>query len=205
MEITIEITDYCPNNCEYCSTNAGIHGIPLDFGVIEEFLNDSWKDAWQNAFDTAPRSLDGSVTWRDNEYAVIKRINISGGEPLSHPRFYDVLNLCKKYTDNVWIYTNAITQIMYNTDIVEEIKVEANACLVPGRKVYIPKNADKVHLLQLVQQGRAKNMKPAKFHVSSNIEKADDCDHNCDNCQHILLQADGKIVPAPCKKEYNGR
>lgn len=201
MEITIEITDYCPNNCEYCSTNANIHWTCLDFDVIKNFL----EHVWQDAFDTAPKFLDKSISWRDNEYAVIKRINISGGEPLSHPRFYEILNLCKKYTDNVWVYTNALTQIIYNTDIIKEIKVEANVCLMPGREVYIPKNTDKVHLLQLVPQGRAKNMKPAKFHVSSNIERSDDCDHNCDNCQHILLQADEKIVAAPCKKNYDGR
>ena len=176
MEVTIEITDYCLYNCDYCSTNADIHGIPLDFGIIEAFLKG------------IPSTID--------------RINISGGEPLSHPDFYSILNLCKKYTDNVWVYTNAITQIIYNTDIVKEIKVDANVCLVPGREVYIPKNADKVHLLQLVPQGRAKNMKPARFHVSSNIEKSDDCDHNCDNCNHILLQANTKVVSAPCKKEY---
>ena len=183
MEITIEITDYCPNNCEYCSTNAGpVRKNILGFNKIRDFLNNFVMKNWHPS-----------------------RINISGGEPLSHPQFYDILNLCKKYTDNVWVYTNALTQIIYNTDIVKEIKVEANVCLMPGKKVYIPKNTDKVHLLQLVPQGRAKNMKPAKFHVSSNIEKSDDCDHDCDNCRHVLLQADEKIVAAPCKKNYDVR
>ena len=179
MEITIEITDYCLNNCEYCSTNAGPkRDNILKFAEIVQFLNDV------------------------SSKHCINRINISGGEPLSHPDFYDILNVCKSHTSNVWVYTNALTQIMYNTDIVKEIKVEANVCLVPGKEVYIPKTANKVHLLQLVKQVRAKNMEPAKFHVSSNIERADDCDHNCDNCKHVLLQADRKIVSAPCKKEY---
>ncbi len=176
MEVTIEITDYCPNECDYCSTNAG----PIRHNIVGR------------------KEIDAFL----NKVINITRINISGGEPLSHPDFYGILNLCKLYTENVWIYTNALTQIIYNSDVIKEIKVEANACLIPGRSVYIPKDVSKVHLLQLVKQGRAKNMNPGEYHVSSNIEKADDCDHNCDNCQHVLLQANGKIVPAPCKKEY---
>jgi len=181
MEVTIEITDYCPNECDYCSTNAGpIRKNIIGRNEISIFLDRIFTEAG------------------------ITRINISGGEPLSHPDFYGILNLCKSYTENVWVYTNALTQIIYNSDIISEIKVEANVCLIPGRLVCIPKNVDKIHLLQLVKQGRAKDMEPGKFHVSSNIEKADDCDHDCDNCQHVLLQADRKIVEAPCKKNYNG-
>ncbi|KKL18490.1 hypothetical protein LCGC14_2474970, partial [marine sediment metagenome] len=134
MEVTIEITDYCPNECDYCSTYASCRGyLRVSQKEVNEFL---------------------SKIFFKNE---ITRINISGGEPLSHPDFYEIFCLCKSYTKNVWVYTNAITQIIYNTDIVKEIKVEANVCLTPGREVYIPENADKVHLLQLVKQGRAKD------------------------------------------------
>lgn len=176
MEVTLEITDYCPNSCSYCSTNAGKDkSHKTNYNQVEIFLR-----------ETANKEK-------------IDRINISGGEPVSHPDFYPILQLCKTYTPNVWVYTNAITKIIYNTTIVEEIRVEANVCLVPGTEVYIPENADKVHLLQLVPQGRAKNMKPAKFHVSGNIIG----EHKCAECKHKLLQADGKIVSAPCKKEYN--
>ena len=175
MEITLEITDYCPNECEYCSTCASPKGYhKLDMKEINLFLN---------RFD-------------ENE---ITRINISGGEPLSHPDFYEILCLCKSYTHNVWVYTNALPQIMYNTDIVKEIKVEANVCLVPGKEVYIPKNADKVHLLQLVKQGRAKNMEPANVVASGNIPK-NECDCSC--CDHIVFQANYKVVGPPCKKKY---
>ena len=175
MEVTLEITNYCPNHCDYCSTNASPKNerMLLLFKEVEYFLSDIEE--------------------------TIDRINISGGEPLSHPSFYAILQLCYTFTDNVWVYTNAITQILYNTDIVKEIKVEANACLVPGRPVYIPANADKVHLLQLVPQGRAKDMKPVKFHVSGNIIG----EHKCAECDHVLLQADGKVMEAPCKKDYS--
>ena len=177
MEVTIEITDYCPNSCDYCSTNAGPDSAnELSVAEVVRFLDDVCRKYYVN------------------------RINISGGEPLSHPNFYAILNICKSHTDNVWIYTNAVTQIMYNTDIVKEIKVEANVCLVPGKSSYIPRNADKVHLLQLVSQGRAKDMKPANLKASGNISKSE-C-RSCVDCKHILLQANREIVDAPCKKNY---
>jgi len=176
MEVTIEITKHCPNTCEYCSTNASpTETEKLSVNEIHDLLR--------------------SVATSDG----IDRINISGGEPLSHPDFYQILCLCKRFTGEVWVYTNAFTHIMYNTDIVKEIKVEANVCITPGKDVYIPKDADKVHLLQLVEQGRAKGIKPAKLHASGNIERSN-CD--CSNCQHVLLQADKKVVKAPCKKDY---
>ena len=175
MEITIEITDYCPHECEYCSTLASRRGYnKLTRQEINGFLNE---------FD----------------YDNITRINISGGEPLSHPDFYSILCLCQAYTRNVWVYTNAIPQIMYNTDIVKELKVEANVCLTPGKEVYIPKDADKVHLLQLVKQGRAKDMEPANISASGNISK-NEC--VCEDCDHIVFQANHRVVGPPCKKEY---
>ncbi len=176
MEVTIEITNYCPNKCDYCSTHASRRGhLKVTQEEINIFLNKT--------------SSENDIT----------RINISGGEPLSHPDFYEILCLCKSYTKNVWVYTNAIKQIIYNTDIVKEIKVEANVCLTPGREVYIPENADKVHLLQLVKQGRAKDMVPANIKVSGNIPR-NDC--SCDNCKHLVLQANRKAVLGPCRKDY---
>jgi len=173
VEVTIEITKYCPNECEYCSTNASVVGKSLDYKDICDFLE----------------SIEQPIT----------RINISGGEPLAHPQFYNILGLCELYTDNVWVYTNALKKIIYNTDIVDEIEVHANVCLVPGKRVYLPKNVDQVHLLKLVKQGKAKDMDDGNFSVSGNLRGCD----ACGQCDHVLLQADGKIVDAPCKKEYD--
>ena len=172
MEYTIEITAYCPCWCSYCSTRASTDGKHLGYAYIKEFLE---------SFDIKTED----------------RINISGGEPLAHPDFYLILKLCEEYTKDVWVYTNALSKIRYNSSVVGDIRVEAKVCLVPGDKVYIPKNADKVHLLQLGPQGRAENMEPADIHVSGN------CVNDCESCGHrALLQADGRIVSAPCKKEY---
>jgi hypothetical protein len=172
MEVTVEITSYCPNNCDYCSTNATDNGRHISYAEVEGFLQ---------------------------RVENIDRINISGGEPLAHPEFYDILQLCKSYTKNVWVYTNALDKIIYNSDVVKEIEVHANVCLVPGRRVYLPKNADQVHLLKLIPQGRAVDMDAGNFSVSGNLKGCD----ACDSCDHILLQADGKIMQAPCKKKYD--
>ena len=172
MEITIEITKYCPNTCMYCSTNASDEGQHISFEEIKRFLEVQLK---------------------------IDRINISGGEPLAHPDFYKILQLCYDYTDDVWVYTNALRKIIYNTDVLHEIEVHANVCLVPGKDVYLPKNADQIHLLKLIPQGRAENMDVGNFSVSGNLKGC----NACAECKHLLLQADGKIVEAPCKKDYN--
>jgi len=168
-EYTIEITQYCPHNCDYCSTNATKNGLHIDIEIIKQFL-----------YNNKIQSTD--------------RINISGGEPLSHPKFYKILQLCKQLTPDVWVYTNELTQIRYNTSAIKEIQVEANVCLMPGENVYIPKNAHKVHLLQFIPTGRGKNIKSIDVKLSG---------ENCAECNHKVLQADGKIVDAPCKKDYN--
>lgn len=167
-EYTIEITTYCPHNCSYCSTNATAKGNHIAVSEIKQFI------------------ISNSILATD-------RINISGGEPLSHPNFWEILQLCKKTTPDVWVYTNALNKIRYNTSIIEEIEVDANVCLVPGEDVYIPKNAHKVHLLKLVPQGRGRNMKSIDIKLSG---------EDCENCNHKVLQADGQVVDAPCKKRY---
>jgi len=169
VEYTIEITTYCTHNCSYCSTNATENGIHIDIETIKHFLH-------------------------NNKIQATDRINISGGEPLSHPKFYEILQLCKQLTSDVWVYTNELTQIRYNTSVINEIQIEANVCLTPGEDAYIPKNAHKVHLLQFVPTGRGKNIKPINMKLSGS---------DCKNCNHKVLQANGKIVDAPCKKDYN--
>jgi len=176
VEVTLEITQFCPFECDYCSSNASVNGKHLPYETIRKFL----------------------LSQKPNN---ITRINVSGGEPVAHPQFYDILQLCYTYTEDVRIYTNMIRHILFNSDIIDEVKTEANVCVVAGRTVFIPENVDTVHLLKLVHQGRAKNLPKTNIIVSNNFKG--DCNHNCQNCQNILLQADGKTVDSPCKKEYN--
>ena len=172
MELTIEITSFCPESCPYCSSDASIKGSPLEYQVIKDFL-------------------DKQIN--------IDRINISGGEPLSHPRFYEILQYCKSKTKNVWVYTNALTQIKFNSDIVKEIKTEANVCIVPGVHVYIPKNVDKINLLRLVHQGRGETLPHVPIQVSHNFIL--DCTKNCESCNNLVLLSNGTIANSPCKKD----
>lgn len=174
MEYTIEITQFCPNSCDYCSTNATMQGEPLPLFDIFTFLEEHKVDATD-------------------------RINISGGEPLSHPRFYEILQLCKSKTANVWVYTNALTNIKYNANVLTTgIKVEANICLSPNcfnQSITIPKGIP-VNLLKFIATGRGKDLEASPIHISGNLRD------DCLNCEHILLQADGQIVKAPCQKQY---
>ena len=173
IEYTLEITSYCPHECSYCSTNASLTGTHISVEQVEQFL-------------------------KENEVKLGDRINISGGEPVAHPKFWDILQLCKSITKDVWVYTNAFENIRYNTSVVKELNCEANVCMIPGETIYVPKTANKVHLLQLVRQGRAQELFPANIQLSSNAgNKA-----SCKKCNHLVLQADGQIVKSPCKKKY---
>lgn len=135
---------------------------------------------------------------KENDVKPEDRINISGGEPVAHPRFWDILQLCKSITKDVWVYTNAFENIRYNSTIIKELNCEANVCMVPGEDLYIPKTANKIHMLQLVPQGRAKGLLPARIQISNNAGDKE----SCKKCNHLVLQADGQIVKGPCKKNY---
>jgi len=171
MEVTLEITNKCPYECDYCSSNAIPSGKHLPKSEAIKFLKNLPLDK-------------------------IDRINISGGEPLSHPDFYEILQFCWSITKNVWVYTNALTKIIYNADVLDEIEIEANIVPIAGREIRIPENVSRVHLLKLIHQGRAKNLPKQNITISRNFYSG------CEDCNHVLLQADGKVVKAPCKKTY---
>lgn len=170
VEVTIEITQFCEGGCPWCSTSATPQGKHIEYEKISAFLDKQTE---------------------------IKRINISGGEPLAHPEFYRILKLCYSITDNVWVYTNALRQIKYNTHVLKEINVEANVVVVPGENCYISKQV-KSNLLKFIPQGRDKKEIYPPVNVSRNFYDP----KGCDSCNHILLQANGEVVTAPCVKEY---
>jgi len=161
-EVTIEITDYCPNECAYCSSNAGPQGkLSLDMDEIDDFLGDEIYD----------------------------RINISGGEPLAHPLFYQILKMCKNCvtprTGFVAVYTNEFDCIMFNANIKAGVRVEANVPLLP--------NTDEVHVLKMVEQEY--EAKRPDIHYSCNWNK-----ENCGACSNKVLKPDGTIGNNPCTK-----
>ena len=182
IEITIEITQRCPEGCDYCSSRA-----TMDSNVmltVEDVME---------IFDSVQQQVGMES---------IGRINISGGEPLSHPDFFEIKRFCDIIgRENVYVYTNAISNLIYNTTVIKDgVEIHANVVLIPGRAANIPKRADMVHLLKLVKQGRAEDLDvpDLDYHVSKNI-----LEKECSGCNHILIQADGKVRIAPCKKEYD--
>jgi len=172
VEVTLEITQTCPFGCPECSSTSTVEEKHLPFRKIVKVLAETKED--------------------------IERINISGGEPLIHPRIGDIILLCYGYTDDVRIYTNLIRHLLYNSHVIKGVKVEANVCVVPGRQIYIPtkEEADRVRLLKFIQQGRGKDIPDQDITVSRNFYEPE----RCDECNHLLLQADGRVRSAPCKK-----
>ena len=179
-ELTIEITNYCPYSCPFCSSNASPKGEHLDFETIHSFIMEHVNKLRNDI--KKPMFLD--------------RINISGGEPLAHPDFYKILQLCKKSAYKVHVYTNEIEYLEYNTHVLKEVQVSGNVCIIPGKDVYIPKGIFQVKLLKFISQGRGKKIKNVRVTVSRNLKE--ECERNCGN---LTLLANGEVVPAPCRKE----
>jgi organic radical activating enzyme len=161
-EITLEITDYCPHSCTYCSTDAAYYN-------KAKFI--SYKEV--------ERALEGPIIW--------DLIHISGGEPLAHPDFYSILKLCKTRAIRVIVHTNEITDIAFNPNVIDGIRVEAY--------LTVPDTTDTIHILKRVRQGREARRPGVTF--SSNYY--DDC--SCLECNHTVIRPDGTKAPAPCKKD----
>ncbi len=101
-EITIELTDYCPHNCKFCSSNTTQNREGAAFISVKQV---------QEALDRGDGLYD--------------LIILSGGEPLAHPQFYPILLLCKARSRSVMVYTNALERIAYNAHVLDGIYVEA--------------------------------------------------------------------------------
>ena len=159
-ELTIEITNFCEENCKYCSSNSV----------------DDMNEAIFLSLDKVKEII------RDNEY---ERINISGGEPLSHPDFYIIYKYCKEHATDVMVNTNLLTHICYNSNIIDGIYIETNISMLP--------NVSKVHILKRVEQG--KEAKRPEVVYSGNWTG------DCAGCDNEVMKPDGSIVKSPCKKD----
>lgn len=156
-ELTLEITNYCPHKCPYCSSD-----------VVNNELEATFM-----SLDTVIKSLDGRYD----------RIIISGGEPLSHSWFWSILQACKAHTDDVVVYSNAITHLVYNQSVIDGVYLEANVTVLP--------EVDRVHILRRVKQGKEANR--PEVHLSRNF--SEDC-----ACEHRVIRPTGEIGLQPCNK-----
>lgn len=157
-EVTFEITHYCPHDCPYCSSRA---------------FDDRSKAVLLTLSDIK-RALKGKH---------YDRINLSGGEPVSHPQFYDILMLCYEHADDVPVYTNAFGHLRYNANVREGIYVEANLTVLP--------ETDKINILRRVKQGREADR--PQVHISRNFRQSCACDHR-------VMIPSGEWVMTPCNK-----
>lgn len=120
-------------------------------------------------------------------------ISISGGEPLLHPDIGEILLLAHEKFEKVEVYTNLISNIRFNSDVLPDgIETHSNTIIRPGATIA---PADNLRLLELKHHGRAKEIKEVNYSISG-------C--NCDECGHVVVQADGKQV-RPCAKKYEKR
>lgn len=159
-EITFELTDFCEEGCEYCSSNA-ISDIKyatfLNIEIIEKALYDQ----------------------------TFERIHLSGGEPLAHPNFYQILRLCQEHTEDVVVHTNLLKHIIFNGNVIDNIYIEEN--------LSVSSDVDKVNILKRIEQG--KERKRPEVHFSGNWT------HECNDCDQPIIRADGVMVKSPCKKD----
>jgi organic radical activating enzyme len=125
-----------------------------------------------------------SVILADNKY---EHIILSGGEPLSHPKFYDIFNLCRKHTADVVVYSNLITHRAYNPSVIDGVYLEA--------KLTITDDTNKVSILKRIKQGRESTRPEVSF--SRNYTGSCPCDNH-------VVKPNGKIVKTPCDKYTNG-
>jgi hypothetical protein len=157
-EITLELTNYCPHTYKFCSSDSVEDYQKANFMPINMVLH-----------------IIGDYHFTT--------IHLSGGEPLAHPQFWHILRMCKRQADDVIIHTNALTHIIFNANVIDNIYVEANLTVSP--------DVDKVHILKRAEQGREK--KRPEVHFSGN------CPRDC-NCNQIVYKPDGSSSPSPCRK-----
>lgn len=161
-ELTLELTNYCPHNCRYCSSNA-----------VDNILEATFID-----LEVVLKHLNG-------QYG---RIILSGGEPLAHPNFYQILEWCKAHADDVVVYSNAITHLIYNQSVIDGVYLEANVTVLP--------EVDKIHILRRVKQGKEADR--PEVHLSKNF--SEDC-----ACEHRIVRPNGEVGLQPCNKwNYRG-
>ena len=160
-ERTYELTNYCPHECSYCSTSS------VSVRNVAVFL-------------------DARDIRRDLEAeGPFDRIILSGGEPLAHQDFYDILVLCQQHAPDVVIYSNAIRHLIYNAHVIDGVTVEANLTLHP--------DTEKLHILKRVRHGREATR--PEVSLSRNYESG----HACEPCDHVVIRPNGSRAK-PCDK-----
>lgn len=96
--LRLSITNYCNFSCVYCS-NEGQRKSNLSFIGIDFFEKLAEKIIEENIY--------------------IRKLNITGGEPLLHPQFFKIVKICTQISEAVTINTNGV---LLNREIIKELK-----------------------------------------------------------------------------------
>ncbi len=184
-ERTIEIINYCPFGCSYCSSDT-LDDAGMETGDFHEML-----------------FQDVTARMHEAKGQGIELLHISGGEPMIHDAIgWIMLEARHLFGRGVILHTNLIPQIGYNPNICEGIRIHA---------YMTPDQVDEVHVLKRIEQGRESRAailrmkeedhqrvlggKPPKVHCSANWHEA--CLEGCD---HLVIKPDNTIVRGPCRK-----
>ncbi len=157
-EITFELTNYCEHKCKFCSSLSvadHFRAVYIEFREVERILGNKRFD----------------------------HIFLSGGEPLSHPMFYDILKLCEKHTEDVVVYSNAIRHLIYNAQAIDGVYLECEVTPTPETR--------RVKVLKRIGQGR-EFIRPE---VALSRNNLGDCE-----CNHITVNPRGELMKSPCAK-----
>lgn len=162
-ERTVEITNFCPEECHFCSS-------------------DSVKDR-KEAFFLSVQTFKKFIKKEKPDW-----INISGGEPMSHPDFYEILEYSKEIVGKfrVEVYSNAIPNLSYNSWVLPFMTI----C----KYVLNEDSLDEIRNVRLVSHGRMDKFPRVNF--SGNIKDS------CSGCDHKVLRPNGKIDESPCSKHH---
>ena len=152
-ERTIEITNYCPFGCSYCSSDS-LSTTQMGGGAGQML---SYEDVHMRLYEA---KKDG-----------IELIHISGGEPMMNRYIGSILLDARElFGRGIILHTNLIPQIGYNPNVCEGVRIHA---------YMTPDQVDEVHILKRVKQGREARVPVPKVHCSSNwrVECQKGCDH----------------------------
>ena len=201
-ERTIELVNWCPFNCSYCSTDC-----------IRDLETEEYHEI------PSPRVYE---RLREAKGQGIDVIHISGGEPMIHAEIgWIMLDAMDLFGRGVVLHTNLIPQIAYNPNVLESIGMipyapdDIERGDVRVHCYMTPEDVDEVHILKRIKQGREAReaitmLKAAQIvrvltqephvHCSANWSKA--CQ---DDCGHLVIRPDNTVAPAPCRKEEQVR
>ena len=95
MDLAFNIIRKCNKSCEYCYLD--MNGESLSLDEIKKVVS---------------------------ELENVRKVTITGGEPLIHPQIFDIINFLNKKTDGINLLTNGIELTDENTTKLENYDIE---------------------------------------------------------------------------------